>query len=471
MPNVLPKLNATFAFRPRPRPQILQFGGGNFLRGFFDWKIDRMNEAAGTDWGIVILRSIGSTEQSHLNAQDGLYTVLSRGLDEAGKARSEARLVESVLQELSCQTQWDEVLALACDKGISVVVSNTTDAGIVYDAQARFDDLPAASFPGKVTQLLHARWRSLGGGPNTGLQFLACELSDQAGDELRRHVLAHATAWELEDDFAAWVKSANSFHNTLVDRIVSGFPGSEIASVWQELGYEDRCVTTAELYHSLVIEVRPDQIPMRIPLADWDAGTQVVGDVQPYKLRKVAILNGAHTAMCPLALLAGIETVGEFVGERAGVTLLHHLFDREIKPFVDLPKAELDQFADAVLVRFGNPHIRHAWRDISLNSLAKFKARNLDRLLAYRTCHGAPPRLTSLSLSALLRLDPHYWNVAQGEPEGSRDAAIEQFLSNPAIWGTSIDFPDIRRAVLSGLEFLDRGKPTLIDVERFIASN
>jgi tagaturonate reductase len=332
------RLDASFVTQPRHRARILQFGGGNFLRGFFDWKIDRMNDALDEPWGIIILRSLGPTENSVLNQQDGLYTVLSRGVNDLGAVVSDARLVTSVLRELSCQSEWQMVLQLSCDQDISAVVSNSTEAGIVYDPAAQFEDAPAASFPARVTQLLYARWQALGKEAGSGLQFVACELTDNAGDELRRIVLQHAVDWLLDEDFVTWVKRENSFHNTLVDRIVTGFPKDEIEAAQQQLGYVDGCATAAELFHLLVIEVRADQMPMRIPLAQYDNATLIVPDVTPYKLRKVAILNGAHTALCPLALLSGIETVGDAMKDSQIIDFLHKLLENEIKPFVALLK-------------------------------------------------------------------------------------------------------------------------------------
>ncbi len=388
--------------RPRPTPRILQFGGGNFLRGFIDWKIDRMNEAADLDWGVVILRSIGSAEGSSLNAQGGLYTVLSRGIGEDGNAVSSPRVVACVREELSCQTDWERVVALALDPLITVVVSNTTEAGIVHDPAARPDQTPPASFPAKLAVLLHRRWQALGMTPGGGWQIIPCELTDFSGDALRKIVLQHAADWRLEPDFCAWLEQENTFFNTLVDRIVPGHPKDEIAAIEAELGYKDPCLTTAELFHFLAIEQREGQPAPRLPLADWDEGTIVTANVTPYKLRKVAILNGAHTALCPLALLAGVDSVAEAVSHPTGAAFLSRVLQTEIVPFLDLPEAELQDFAAATMRRFVNPFIRHRWHDISLNGLAKVRHRNLDRMTAFEARHGRPAPLLSLSLAAWL---------------------------------------------------------------------
>lgn len=451
---------------PRPRARILQFGGGNFLRGFLDWKIDRMNAAAGTDWGVVIVRSVGSVDGSALNAQGGLYTVLTQGIGPAGQV-DEARIVGSVLREISAE-DWGQVLALAADPGVEVVVSNTTEAGIVFDPAARASDAPPASFPAKLAVLLHHRWQA--GLP--GWQVIPCELTDKAGDLLAAHVAAHALAWGYPGAFLDWLGRDCSFHNTLVDRIVPGKPRGPV-----DLGYADACVITAEPFHFLAIECRPGQPRVRLPLADHDPGTIVVPEVTPYKLRKVALLNGSHTALCPLALIAGVRMVGEAMNS-GGRGFLERLMAEEILPFLDLPRADLEDFAAEVLNRFANPFIAHAWHDISLNAVAKIRQRNLDRMAAYQAAHGAPAPLMALSLAAWLVFYLGRFPGAEGlAPRDSAEVLagmaalkgledeplVAAWLSDAALWGTSLDRPDLRAAVLAGYRRLTSGPVRLED--------
>jgi tagaturonate reductase len=475
-------LDASFlAGRPRPRPRILQFGEGNFLRAFVDWKIDRMNEAAGSDWGVVVVRPIAGGNPHTLNEQDGLYTVLSRGVDEKGTKVSEPRLVASVLKEIPSHEDWQAVLALARDPDIEVVVSNTTDAGIAYVPTVKYDDVPPVSFPGKMTRLLHERWKAFAGAPDKGWQMIACELIEHNGDELRRIVLQHAAEWGLEPAFIAWVKEHNAFYNTLVDRIVPGYPKADAAEIEAELGYRDLFMTAGELFHFFVIERQQGQPALRLPLADHDPDTIVTADATPYKARKVAILNGSHTALCPLALICGVETVGEAVTSPVGARFLDRLLAEEVIPFLTLPADELKSFADAVLRRFANPYIRHLWYDISLNGLVKYQTRNLDRLTAYLERHGKPAPLMTLSLAAWLvfylgrypnadKLPPRdsaeiiamvkaIGAKDDGTPAG-REAMVAAYLQEPAFWGKSIDTPALRAAVLADFRALTEVPPT-----------
>ncbi|MCF8480411.1 MAG: tagaturonate reductase [Rhodospirillum sp.] len=476
----------------RPKPRILQFGEGNFLRAFVDWKIDRLNELSEGDWGVVIVRPIAAGNPHSLNEQDGLYTVFSRGVAESGEAISISRLITCVRKELKSHGEWDQVLTLARDPDIRVVVSNTTDSGIAYDPTATFDADPPISFPAKMTRYLHERWKHFDGDPEAGLQMLACELIDHNGEELRRIVLRHAEEWTLERDFIAWVADDNVFYNTLVDRIVPGFPKAEAEDLREELGYDDLFMTTGELFHLFVIERKPGMPAPLLNLDAHDPGTIVTDDVTPYKARKVAILNGAHTALCPLALIAGIETVGESVRDATGAHFLDQLLHKEIIPFLTLPRKELEEFARAVLRRFRNPYIQHQWYDISLNGLVKYQTRDLDRLIAHGERFGAPAPLLSLSLAAWLvfYLGRHPAAAAfpardskgilsrvgeigaldDGTATG-RETMVSAFLSENAFWGRSIDDTALRAKVLDCLTYLTEVPFTFDRLEAYISAS
>ncbi|NUB06899.1 tagaturonate reductase [Azospirillum sp. Vi22] len=471
------RLNASF-LNGRPRPtttRIVQFGEGNFLRAFFDWKVDRLNEATGGDWGVTVVRPIPGGFPQTLNEQEGVYTVLSRGVDEAGRKVSQARLIGCVRNEIAAHGEWASVLELARDPNVTVVVSNTTDAGIAYVPSVAYADEPPVSFPGKMTRFLHERWKAFDGAPEAGLQMLACELIDHNGEELKRIVLLHARDWALEPAFIEWIETANAFYNTLVDRIVPGFPRAEADDLRRELGYDDSFMAAAELFHLFVIERKEGMPALRLPLGEHDEGTVVTADVTPYKARKVAILNGAHTGLCALALLAGVETVGEAVSDPAGARFLDRLLNEEVIPFLTLPKPELEDFAAAVLRRFRNPYIRHLWHDISLNGLVKYQTRNLDRLLAYRERFGRPAPLMSLSLAAWLAfylgrfpgaatLPPRdsaeivervraIGALDDGTPAGL-EAMVAAYLGETAFWGRSIDDRSLRAQVMEDIRFL-----------------
>lgn len=441
------RLDAHFLANPaRPQARILQFGNGNFMRGFFDWHVDRLNDAGG-DWGIVAIRSQGAVQEDGINRQDGLYTVVSRGVARDGSDASDTRLVRALLREISAQDDWAQVLALASQPEVCVVASNTTEAGIVHAAEAWPADAPPTSFPARVARLLWQRWQALGRAVAPGMQFLPCELIERNGATLRDIVLAHAKTWQLDQAFATWVATACTFYDTLVDRIVPGFPANEAADWQQRLGYDDQFLTATELYHLFVIERRPGMAELLLPLANIDTeGVQVVEDVAPYRERKVAVLNGAHTALCPLALMAGVETVREAIEDPALSAYLSALLAREVLPTLAQPRTELDAYATDILRRFANPHIRHRWYDISLNGMAKFRTRNLPRLQAALAAGRQAP-LTQLSLAAwLLAYSGQAPGVVARDSETVLAAAAalphqdditlaQAFLASTALWG------------------------------------
>ncbi|SNY93225.1 tagaturonate reductase [Cohaesibacter sp. ES.047] len=467
--------------RQRPTERIIQFGEGNFLRAFMDWKIDRMNEHAGEDFGVVVVRPIDGGIPVSLNDSDGVYTVLSRGVDGDGKAVSEARQVGCIRREISAVHDWDTLLGLARNIDFSVVISNTTEAGITYDASCKADDTPPASFPAKVTRLLLERFETCGKAKAPGFHFLPCELIDHNADELEKCVLKHCEDWNLGDVFIAWVKGKNAFYNTLVDRIVPGYPRDEVESIEAELGYHDPLMVATELFHFLVIEQRANQPDLCLPLADNDDGTIIVENADGYKERKVAILNGAHTGLCPLALLAGVESVRETMQNEAANRFLLGMLEQEIMPHLSLPEDELKQFCADVLRRFANPYILHRWHDISLNGVAKFHTRNLPRFEKHWQASGKPPSHMSLSLAAWLAFYTGDYAHAEtypprdaddvivrfsalrekGETEGLA-AMVEAYLADEAFWGKSLASEELVATVMAAYDFL-KAEPFTLD--------
>nr|WP_321445124.1 tagaturonate reductase [uncultured Cohaesibacter sp.] len=470
--------------RSRPTERVIQFGEGNFLRAFMDWKIDRMNEACGTDYGIVVVRPIGGGIPHSLNDSDGVYTVLSRGVGSDGKAVSESRIIAAVRRELSATADWDGVLALARNPDMVVVISNTTEAGITYSPDCECDDAPPATFPAKITRLLMERFNSLGGSDAPGFQFLPCELIDHNGDELKRCVLAYAEQWALGDDFIDWIHGSNAFYNTLVDRIVPGFPRDEINELENSLGYRDPFLVAAELFHFLVVEQRDGQPDLEIPMAKADDCTIIVPRADGYKERKVAILNGAHTGLCPLALISNSLAVRQTMQSAPAKAFLRAMLEGEILPYLSLPREELEAFSADVLRRFENPFILHRWHDISLNGIAKFRTRNLPRFKACWQYKGTPPRLMSLSLAAWLiyyqgdfdqsdALPPRdhrdvidrFDIVKQiGEQDG-RKAMIRAYLAEVSFWGESLASDDLVDTVCEAHAFLTNHPFTLDRLE------
>jgi tagaturonate reductase len=380
--------------------KILQFGEGNFLRAFIDWTVDILNEKTDFNSGITVVRPI-DTNQPFLNEQDGLYTAMIRGLNERGEAVAEPRLIRSVNREISVYRQFDDYLACAENPELTWVFSNTTEAGIAFNDGDRYQDAPPSSFPAKLTRFLHHRYCHFNGDTSKGLIIVPCELIDYNGEQLKAYVLRYAELWRLEADFIAWLEQANTFCSTLVDRIVTGYPRDEIKQLEAELGYQDRFLVTAEYFYLFVIQ-GPQWLASRLKLDSVKLNIRIVDDIKPYKEQKVSILNGAHTAMVPVAYLAGHRTVGEAMQDPAIAQFVNELLYQEVIPTLSLDKQQLQQFAADVLDRFRNPYIRHELLSIALNSLTKFKTRLLPQLLNYQQQFERAPTHIVFALAALI---------------------------------------------------------------------
>jgi len=384
--------------------KILQFGQGNFMRGFFDWQVDLLNERTDLNAGVVVVRPRGGSSAPLLDVQDGLFTVLVRGLDESGHPVKQYRTVTCVQREIDPATMYGDYLAQATNPDLRFVVSNTTEAGIAVNETDRYADAPPVTFPAKLTQLLFARYLAFEGAHDKGLVLLPCELIDNNGAALRTAVLHYARLWQLPAGFAAWIDAACTFCNTLVDRIVTGYPAGDAAEIERELGYADPFLVAAEYYYLFVIQ-GPAWVGAELKLEGSGLNVKLVDDITPYKKRKVGILNGGHTTLVPVALLAGLEAVGPAVDDEQVGAFLRAAIHDEIIPALEMDRAALESFAQDVLRRFRNPAIHHRLASIALNSWSKFAARVLPQMLRYAALHdGRLPRRLVLAMAATMVL-------------------------------------------------------------------
>jgi len=380
--------------------RVIQFGEGNFLRAFIDWQLDLLNEHTGLDAGVVVVRPRNSKSRRSLNSQQGLYTTVIRGVNDEGKVVSDTRLIRSVNREIHPVDEFDAFLALARDPAMRFVFSNTTEAGIALDPRDTADSAPPASFPAKLTRLLLERWQHFSGAADKGWIILPCELIDDNGRALRELVLRLAHEWQLPEAFSQWITQHNTFCSTLVDRIVTGYP-DDAPALEAELGYHDDYLVAGEVYYQLIIE-GPQWVAEALHLDRLALNIRMVDDIAPFKARKVAILNGAHTAMVPVAFLTGLDTVGEAMDDPAIADFIDTTLRQEIIPTLAQSPDELNAFADAVLNRFRNPFIRHQLSAIALNGMTKFRTRLLPALLMQIKQQGRPSPRLSFALAALL---------------------------------------------------------------------
>ncbi|MGE5428167.1 MAG: tagaturonate reductase, partial [Methylococcaceae bacterium] len=232
------ELNRTTATQTKTYPtRILQFGEGNFLRAFTDWIVNHMNHEIGFNAGIDVIQPLPQGMVDRLNEQQGLYHVYLKGIKD-GLPVKEFTLIDCINRGINPYTDYEAYENSFLNPELRFVFSNTTEAGIAMDSSDTFAMKPQRSFPAKVAALLYQRYKAFNGDANKGLIFFACELIDKNGDTLKKYVLQHAINWQLGDEFISWVNQCCAFCNTLVDRIVPGFPKEEIMQIHQELGYD-----------------------------------------------------------------------------------------------------------------------------------------------------------------------------------------------------------------------------------------
>jgi len=427
--------------------KILQFGEGNFLRAFVDWMVQEMNEKAGFNAGVTVVQPIAQGLGGLLNEQEGLYNLFLKGLKNGQPVR-ERKLIECLNGCIDPYQDYPAFLKSAEADGFRFVISNTTEAGITFNANDRLEDAPPASFPAKLTAWLYRRFNHFDGAPDKGVIIIPCELIDKNGEKLKTCLLQYAEHWQLDPAFVNWLQHCNTFCNTLVDRIVPGFPKDEIDTIYQELGYEDKLVSEGEQFHLWVIEAE-DRVAQAFPAEKAGLNVIFTDDQSPYRTRKVRILNGAHTTMVPVGYLCGFRTVRDVVEDETMGAFIRKAVFEEIIPTLDLPKPELQQFAKDVIDRFLNPYVQHYLISISLNSFSKYKTRVLPSVKMYLERKGALPERLVLALACLLRFYEGTWKA--GEINLKDDADVLELMNG--LWEQlrqgDIDLKELVKQVLA----------------------
>ncbi len=382
--------------------RVLQFGEGNFMRAFVDYFFDISNEKAGFNGKVALVQPIAQGLTDLVNKQEGLYTLYLRGSENGQKvdAKRVISAVDCCLNPYN-KADYDKMMEIAASDDLDIIASNTTEAGIAYDPSCNFADVPANSFPGKLTQVLFARYKA----GKKGVVVLSCELIDNNGKELLKCVNQYIDQWQLEEGFKKWVNEENIFCSTLVDRIVPGRirDAKEVEKLEEVNGYHDELIDVGEIFGVWIIE-GPEGLEDRLPFKKAGVNVHVVPDVMPYKHRKVRILNGAHTGFVLGAYLAGFDIVRDCMHNDNVSGFMNKMLSEEVIPtLVDhLDENDLNEFAAAVKDRFNNPFVNHELMSISLNSTSKWKARNMPSFLQYIDKNGKLPVCLTMSLAAYI---------------------------------------------------------------------
>lgn len=460
----LDRLDASYIEKKKLPTKVIQFGEGNFLRAFFDWQIQQMNNQGLFNGGIAVVQPLEDGRTEELDSQDNLYTLLLQGRKD-GKPYESSEIIESINKTVRPYDDYDSYLSLATDDNIEIIVSNTTEAGISFNDNDQLTDRPQKSYPGKLTALLYKRFK-LG---KKGFIILPCELIKNNGTVLKTIVLDYAKKWNLGTGFISWINNENKFYSTLVDRIVPGYPLEQINDIQNKLGYLDKCLVKAEPFMLFVIEA-DESIEEILPFSKSGLNTVLTSDIQPYRDRKVSLLNGPHTSMSILGRLMDLESVTQVMQNNIMSQFIYNEMMDEIIPTIRLPKTELIDYSKQVMERFDNPFINHKLSSIALNSISKVRTRLLPSFIEYYRINNKVPKHITLVLSAYIYV---YTRQSKLNIYDTKDVLdifeqlkksekyVELILSSEKLWGedmtkyfdlTEMVEEDIQSFITDGVE-------------------
>ncbi len=431
--------------------KVVQFGEGNFLRAFVDYAFQRLNNEVDFNAGIAVVQPLKDGMVNMINDQDGLYTLFMNGIKKGEKIQ-DIQLISNIVKAINPYSDFADYLALAKEPELQFIVSNTTEAGIEFLDTDTPDMQPPAAFPAKLTVLLHERFKHFNGDASKAVTIIPCELIDYNSETLKKCILQYCDLWNLDAAFVKWVSEDCTYHSTLVDRIVPGYPRAEIEEYNSKLEYQDNLIVAAEPFFLWAIEGGED-LKAKLPFDKTDLNVKIVDDIRPFKMIKVRILNGAHTAMVPVSLLFGNKLVMETVNGSFTGPFVDNVI-AEISETLPMDKNEITAYAEEVMDRFRNPFIKHALADIALNSISKFKVRVLPSLLGYYNSIKELPTSLTFSLACLIQFYKGTWNnevlPVKDTPElveafkkawelGNIESVVAAVLANTDFWDEDLN--------------------------------
>lgn len=442
----LPVLSKKVYGKKSKKIKIMQFGEGNFLRAFVDWLIQKMNDSGKYDGHVVVVQPLPNGRIEDLRKQDGLYTLILQGINEKKEAVRLSSVIDVLDDFVNPYSQYDKYLEYATSRDLEVVVSNTTEAGICFDERDVKTDLEhetPVSYPGKLLALLKRRYDTLG--KDYGLAIIPCELIDDNGDKLHQVLDQLIDARGMDKGFKEFVDCSCHFTSTLVDRIVPGFPRDEFDSLCKQFGYIDNNMVKGEYFHLYVLK-EEKFVQEKFPVDKVGLHAIYVPDVHPYKQRKVRILNGTHTTLVPVSYLAGYDEVRQSLLVDEIHRFVVSMMEKEIVKTVTTKDA--DQFASDVLQRFLNPYVHHKLMSIALNSLSKFKERDLPTMRD-DVRMGIVPHHMCFAFASLLKFYDGYRLVDGKREEIALQDNPEYISFMRKCWDSYYEDKDVSKFVLS----------------------
>lgn len=453
--------------------KILQFGTGVLLRGLPDYFVDKANRQGIFNGRIVVVKSTESGDAGAFDRQEGLYTLCIRGIED-GKKTEENIICSAISRVLSARDQWQEILQLAHQPEMQIVVSNTTEVGI----QLVEDDIrrqPPVSFPGKLLAFLYERYKAFGGSPESGMVIVPTELIVDNGKKLAAIVKELAQIAQLPASFLIWMEKHCRFCSSLVDRIVPGKPDAATTQQLQrDLGYIDDLIAISEVYRLWAIE-GDEKVRSILSFARIDPGVIINPDIEIYRELKLRLLNGTHTLSCGLAFLAGFTTVKNAMDDAGFAAFVSDLMLKDIAPAIpyNLPIQEAKDFGIRVLDRFRNPHIQHQWISITMQYSSKMKMRDIPVLLRHYEQRNTPPPRFALGFAAYLLFmrggnypinDDKAGYFLELWQSNEPAEVVTKVLKDKSLWGADLtQLNGFEKAVRENLELLiNKGAATAL---------
>lgn len=366
--------------------QVLQFGTGNFLRGFIEPMIQELNQN-GDSLHVCLVQSTDGTNLEGLLWQNFAYSVYVAGIEE-GERIEKTQSISCISAGLRLPHDYDQFISLALEPELRWLISNVTEAGLDWKKEDQTKKIPS-SFVGRLTKWLYARFEHA---PELETVLLPCELIPNNGALLKDLIHRKAAEFFFPAHFLLWIDQKCTFHNTLVDRIVPGFP--------KQLDTAAPYTVQVEPYLFWGIEGNAaslDKLPFKAC-----KGVLLTESLLPYSQRKISILNGMHTYLAAKGMLLQLETVADYLKDSSRLAELNLFLEGEIFPFLDQPLESLRDYASKVLQRFSNPFTAHSLRSISFQSVSKFKMRLAPIGQFYLNKNGALPPFISQGLVALV---------------------------------------------------------------------
>lgn len=384
--------------------RVIQFGTGVLLRGLPDYFIDKANRNGVFNGRVLVVKSTSQGGADAFSKQDNLYTLCVKGIED-GINVEENTINSSISRVLSAAQDWNEILKAAHNPDLQIVISNTTEVGIVL-SEDKITDNPPQSYPGKLLAFLHERYKAFNGSAESGMVIVPTELISDNADKLKDILLKLSVQNKLSWDFEQWLKTSNHFCKSLVDRIVPGkLPAAEQKAIQTQLGYQDELMIMAEPFRLWAIESSNPKVKEILSFEKADKGIFIVPSINKFKELKLRLLNGTHTLSCGLAILAGFDTVKEAMANEAFASYVSNLMQQEIAHSLendDITYQDAVDFASSVIDRFSNPSLEHKWQAITLNFTSKMQMRNMPLIRKYYSQKNEVPPLIALGLSAYI---------------------------------------------------------------------